>query len=121
MESKYNRLTELIKDQFSRGYLDARCCHRKLFSEPQDFEAEQKALIYLNRAARHMDLAYTVYQSYFEELEHYGITPVFEAFDAFYDETTDNVATNHGHQWSDIAFKKYKETLYDWVPEARED
>ena len=105
MNDRLNRLIELIKGQLRLAYFDAKRCHDKLLSVHNDFENEQRALVFLNRAARHMDLAYSLYQSYQEELEHYSVTPIFPAFDVFYDEVTENIATDHSHQWSDIEFE----------------
>lgn len=121
VDEKTTRLYELIVSRSRLAYLEARRCRDKLFSKHDSFETEQRALVYLHRAARHMDLAYSLYQSYFEDIEHYRLTPIFEAFDIFYDEVTENFATDHSHQWSDIEFTRYRKTLYDWVPEARED
>lgn len=121
MHEKRARLLELIKRQFALAYFDAKRCHKTLFTDTNSFETEQKALIFLYRAARHMDLAYAIYQHDLEELEHYALTPTFAAFDTFYHEVTNNVATNHSHQWSDIEFDRYIDSIYDWVPEARKE
>lgn len=121
MDDKISRLIELIKTQLKLAYLDSERWHQKLFSKPSHFETEQRSLVYLYRAARHMDLAYSLYQAYLEDLEHYTITPIFVYFDELYNEVTECVATNHSHQWSITEFNRYRESLYDWIPEARKD
>jgi len=115
------RLIELIEKRLALAFFESRRCMRTLFRDTDSFENEQKALIYLNRAARHMDLAFSIYQNNLEEIEHYAINLIFDAFDIFYNEVTENVATNHSHQWSDIQYRRYKETLNDLVPESREE
>lgn len=119
--NKTSRLIELIKQQLALAFFDSRNCVKTLFNNDRSFENEQKALIYLNRAARHMDLAFSIYQNNLEEIEHPSIDSVFSAFNIFYDEVTNNVATNHSHQWSSIEYNRYKDTLYDWVPESSEE
>lgn len=121
MHDKYFRLIELIKQNLALGYFEAKHCHETLFIDNSNFETEQKSLIYLNRSARYMDLAYSIYQNNLEELENSSIENVFHLFNVFYNEATTNIATNHSHQWSDIEFRRYKDSLYDWVPESAEE
>ena len=86
--------------------------HKAVFNEK---EGELAGAIYLQRASAKMAAAEAVYYSNYEILARDEAEDVFRQFDEFADELTEDFATNHSQQWTDIEYDRLKETFDNTV------
>lgn len=63
---------------------------------------------YLNAAYTQIGVAKSIYISNYDLMEHSDVDYFFERFDAYVKKVLDNVATDHSHQWSHIAYNDVK-------------
>lgn len=102
----YNHLTVLKQITYA-AYWAATKAHKSIFSE--DPKKELVSVLHLNTAIAKMGAAEALYHARIEELERIDIEKVFAKFDTFAREMTNNIATQHSHQWTDIEFRAFKE------------
>ena len=102
---------EFIKNTLKQAYLATKKCHDLVFEDGERHIQDFKASIYLSQAVSLMSSCKSVYYSNFEFLANIQLEDIFFTFDVFVREISNNISTGHSHQWTDIEFENYKNTL----------
>lgn len=110
MENNEKQL-EFITNTLKQAYLAAKTCHDLVFKDGERHIQDFKASIYLSQAVSLMSSCKSVYYSNFEFLANNELEDIFFRFDVFVREISNNISTDHSHQWTDIEFESYKNTL----------
>lgn len=104
-------LFELIKEAF----IEATKAHELLFKEPNGKQNEIIAALYLNKAISLMSAARSLYLSNYEILMRHEIENIFHTFNVFESEFLSNISTGHSHQWTDLEFLRFKESVEAFI------
>lgn len=105
---KVDNLKALIRD----SYLVATKCHEILFKRHDDNRRNELiAAHHLNKAISLMYAAKAVYISCYEILEKQEVENIFYAFNVFESEFLRNLETDHSHQWSELQYNKFKDSV----------
>lgn len=106
---------EYIKKTISSGLRASEQAHKILFKDSRNKQNEIIAATYLNKAISLMSLAKSIYISDLEELERSEVEDIFRHFDVFESEFLENLSTDHSHQWTDIEFLKFKDSVESFI------
>lgn len=109
-----NRKVDLYK-LIREAFYAAEKAHEVLFKASDEKRNEIIAALYLNKAVALMSAAKAVYASNYEILSSSEVNGIFRAFDTFESEFLTNISSDHSHQWTDIEFTKFQDTVKDFV------
>lgn len=102
---------EFVKNLIRDTYYYSKDAHQTLF---EDYRNEKKELIsgiLLNRAISSHSCLKAFYYSNVNELEDYRVEDILNKFDIFSNEFLTNLSSGHSHQWSNIEFNAFKESV----------
>lgn len=102
---------EYIKQTLRYALLTSTEAHKILFKNSNNKQNELIATTYLNKAISLISTAKAIYISNIEELESYDVEHIFNTFDIFESEFLTNLSTDHSHQWTDIEFERFKDSV----------
>lgn len=89
--------------------------HKILFKDSTNKQNELIASTYINKAISLMSSAKAIYISNIEDLERSEVEDIFHYFDVFESEFLSNLSTDHSHQWTDIEFKQFKNSVEAFI------
>lgn len=113
--SNNEKQIEFLKTTLRKAYWDAETCHDLVFTDGERHIQDFKASIYLSQAVSLMSACKSVYYSNFELLANDLLEDIFFKFDIFVKEISNNISTEHSHQWTNIEFEDYKTTLGEFI------
>lgn len=108
---KINYIKQIIYDALK----SAEKSHSILFKDSFNKQNELIATTYLNKAISLISTAKAIYISNIEKLEKAEVENIFHTFDVFESEFLENLSSNHSHQWTDIEFQKFKESVESFI------
>lgn len=101
-------LVEKIKELFTSVAFDSYRVNDYLFKQNNP----TAAMFYLNLANSNVAIIKSIYYCNYNELARNDMEDLFHQFDVFVNEVTRNFSTNHSHQWSNIEYNEFMDTLY---------
>ena len=101
-------LVEKMKELFTAVAFDSYRVNDYLFKKNNP----TAAMFYLNLANSNVAIIKSIYYCNYDELAKDDIEDLFHRFDVFVTEVTRNFSTNHSHQWSNIEYNNFIDTLY---------
>ena len=110
-ECRKNELFQLIRE----ALWASSHAHELVFKEPHQRENEFIAGLYLAQASSRISAARSLYWSNYEILNRSEVESIFNSFGVFECELLQCIKDNHSHQWTDIEFRKFKETVEAFV------
>ena len=105
------RKIKYLKQTISHALSISTQGHEILFKDSHNKQNELIASTYINKALSLISTAKAIYISNIEELEKPEIEDIFNSFDTFESEFLTNLSTDHSHQWTDIEFLKFKDSV----------
>ncbi|MBU3171381.1 hypothetical protein [Clostridium estertheticum] len=102
---------EYLKKTISHALRISEQAHDILFKDSQNKQNELIASTYINKAISLISTAKAIYISNIEELERTEVEDIFNRFDIYESEFLTNLSTDHSHQWTDIEFLKFKDSV----------
>lgn len=78
-----------------------------------DDNNETGAMWYLNLAISDMSVLKSICYSNWSSIENDDLDDLFQQFDVFVNELTNNFVTDHSHQWSSIEYERLVELFRD--------
>lgn len=111
MDDNLTKKTDTVLNLLTDAYYSSKTFHDILFKDAFDERKQIKSAIFLNKAISLMASAKAIYVSDYENLEKYDIDQIFISFNEFEDEFLECFATDHPHQWTDIQFNRYEESI----------
>lgn len=106
---------EYLKKLLKKSLRVSSTAHEILFKDSFDKQNQLIAATYLNKAISLISEAKAIYISNIEQLERSEVKEIFHCFDVFESEFLNNLSTNHSHQWTDIEFVKFKESIENFI------
>lgn len=103
MLEKEQELIKILQGQMLCFMFDARESVKLIFSDYQDKEI--RCLAILTRAINYLAYSKSIYNIGIDDHRD-DIDNVLTKADIFIKEITNNIATNHSHQWSDIQYRE---------------
>lgn len=101
-------LVEKIKELFTSVAFDSYRVNDYLFEQNNP----TAAMFYLNLANSNVAIIKSIYYCNYNELARNDMEDLFHQFDVFVNEVTRNFSTNHSHQWPNIEYNQFIDTLY---------
>ena len=112
---KFHYLQDNLTSIIKLAYYSSEKAHTILFKDSNNTQNELVSSTYLNKAISYMCSAKSIYICNYELLERDEIENIFSKFDAFESEFLSNISSNHSHQWTDIEFDDFKESVCDFI------
>ena len=113
-----NRI-EQIKQLIKSLYFDSKKAHDYLFEDNlstiEDTTHEIIAGILLNKANSTFSCLHTFYYCNFEDVCDNRVEDILFRFQIFSKEFLENISTNHSHQWTNIEFDRFEESVKQLV------
>lgn len=106
---------DFIKKSIRSAYNESKTAHDILFKNYRNEHDEVIASIFINKAISIMSACKAVYYSNISNLENNEVESIFHKFDTYENEFLENIRTQHSHQWTDIEFESYKDTLSNFI------
>lgn len=109
------RKIEYLKQTISHALSISSQGHEILFKDSHNKQNELIAAVYINKAISLISTAKAIYISNIEKLERTEVEDIFNSFDVFESEFLTNLSTDHSHQWTDIEFLKFKDSVESFI------
>lgn len=114
---------EYIKSSIKRCYFEAYQSNKALFRTSRNTNTSNEivALSYLSKAISIMESCKAVYFSSLEDLENSSVEDIFNKFETYSNEVLSNFSEDHSHQWSNIEFNAFKDSISELINLPFED
>ena len=109
------RQMEFIKRSLLSAYIESKTADDILFKNNINEHDQIIASLFINKAISIMSSCKAVYYSNIGKLENSEVEKIFHSFDTYENEFLTNVSTQHSHQWTNIEFENYKDTLSTFI------
>ena len=110
-DSVTSRQIQAIKNFIYSAYTSAKEANNILFRDINNKCDELIAAAYINQAISFVLSCKALYYSNLKELENTNIEDIFSTFDIFSNEFLTNLSSSHSHQWTDIEFNSFKDSI----------
>ncbi|GEQ22247.1 hypothetical protein CBU02nite_27530 [Clostridium butyricum] len=104
---------KLLKDTFNASAKANEILFKNYLNKHDEFIAS----IFLNKAIAIVASCKAIYYSNLENLEDDRVENIFSKFDIFNNEFLNNISTGHSHQWTDIEFNSFKDSVAELLGE----
>ncbi|OVE67970.1 hypothetical protein CCS79_13525 [Clostridium diolis] len=102
---------EIVKNLIRETYRTSEKAHKILFKDYRNEHDEFLASIFLNKAISTASCCKAIYYSNLDDLENTYVENIFIKFDVFSNEFLNNISTGHSHQWTDIEFNAFTDSV----------
>lgn len=109
------RLVEIAKSLIKETFFYAQDAHEFLFKDYPNEKNEFISGILLNRAISSYGCLKSFYYSNLNELEDSRVEDILHKFDIFSNEFLNNLSSSHSHQWTNIEFEAFKESVIELI------
>lgn len=106
-----SRQIKFIKTGLRSAYIESKAADDILFENDINEHDQIIASLFINKAISIMSSCKAVYYSNIGKLENSNLEKIFHSFDTYENEFLTNVRTQHSHEWTNIKFENYKDTL----------
>ncbi|MBS6504556.1 MAG: hypothetical protein KH415_23625 [Clostridium sp.] len=108
---------EFTKSLIRDIYYSSKDAHETLFKDYRNEKNELISGILLNKAISSYSCLKAFYYSNLNDLEDYRVEDILNKFDTFINEFLNNLSSGHSHQWTDIEFNAFKNSVFDLLGE----